>query len=131
MQSLPGPTLPKVQPQRKRPAPAAKPQLSPQEKAARARDLADGLREFAPETNDLMSPWMLLLADELARWAAEMDEYANFMMAGFDPGSQGRAETRNPFNTCTCTKLRRRCKCRCPLPNPLETWLAALVGCGL
>jgi hypothetical protein len=32
-----------------------------------------------------MQPWMLLQAQELDRWAAEMDEYADFMRAGFEP----------------------------------------------
>jgi hypothetical protein len=44
---------------------------------------------FALETNDLMEPWTLLQAKELDRWAAEMDAYANFMMSGFEPESQG------------------------------------------
>jgi hypothetical protein len=115
MQSLQGPTLPKTHPAPKPPAPLAA-KLSPQAKAATARALAEGLRTFAPETNDLMEPWMLLQAQELDRWAAEMDEYANFMLSGFEPESRGWAKTRNPFN---------------PLPNPLETRRAALVGSGL
>jgi hypothetical protein len=49
------------------------------DKAAKARDLADARRGFAPETNDRMAPWMLLQAGELMRWAAEMDEYAHFI----------------------------------------------------
>jgi hypothetical protein len=61
MQSLQGPTLPRTRPAPKPPAPPAI-KLSPQEKAALARDLAEGLRMFAPETNDLMQPWMLLQA---------------------------------------------------------------------
>ena len=36
-----------------------------------------------------MAPWMLLQADELVRWAAEVDEYADFMLTGFEPDGQG------------------------------------------
>ena len=86
MQSLQGPTLPKTRPAPKPSAPPAR-KPSPQEKAATARALAEGLRTFAPETNDLMAPWMLLQAEELQRWAAAMDEFANFMTAGFEPES--------------------------------------------
>jgi hypothetical protein len=72
-----------------------------------------------PATNDLMARWMRVFAHELDRWAAEMDECADFLKAGFEPGIYGRAETHYPFNTCTCTKLRRRPlgfgECRCPL----------------
>jgi hypothetical protein len=38
-----------------------------------------------PATNDLLAPWMRVIADELDRWAAEMDEYADFMNADFEP----------------------------------------------
>ena len=88
MQSLQGPTLPRTHPAPKPPAPPAL-KLSPEQKAAKPRDLAERLRTFAPETNDLMEPWMLPQAKALDRWAAEMDEYADFMLSGFEPESRG------------------------------------------
>jgi hypothetical protein len=36
-----------------------------------------------------MTPWMLLQAEELDRWAAEMDEHANIMLTGIEPESRG------------------------------------------